>query len=76
MPGHRERLGTALLRTGADLRLSRLATARRVEDGPPTAPGRDLALASLRFGARVDTVLLWAGWRLCPRDSLTDAQWL
>ena len=71
MPSHREELGLTLVRAGADLRLSRLATLRRLEETSPDAPGRDLALASLQFGAWVDAVLLWAGWRLYPRDSLT-----
>ena len=71
MQNRRERLGTALLRTGADLRLSRLATLRGIETRPVDAPGRDLALAFLHFGAWVDTAVLWLGWRLYPRDSLT-----
>jgi hypothetical protein len=70
MSSRRERLGTALLRAGADLRLDRLATARRIEESPLAGPGRDLALAQLRFAAWVDALLLWAGWRLCPRDTV------
>ena len=60
-----------LVRAGSDLRLSRLDTARSIAAQPLDAPGRELALASLQFAAWVDTVLLWAGWRLYPRDSLT-----
>ena len=71
MLSRRERLGSAFLRAGSDLRLGRLETVRRIESLPATAPGRDLALASLRLGAWTDTLLLWVGWRLYPRDSLT-----
>lgn len=67
----RQPIGPALLRAGADVRLARLATLRRVEAQPAGAPGRDVAIASLRFGGWVDAALLWAGWRLCSRDSLT-----
>lgn len=67
-----EHLGPALLNAGADVRLGRLATLRRIEAQPADAPGRDAAIAALRLGAWVDTVLLWAGWRLWPRDGLLN----
>ena len=70
MPHRLAHFATVLLRTGADLRLNRLAVASAIGNRPHDAPGRDLALAFLHAGAWVDTVLLWAGWRLYPSDIL------
>lgn len=68
----RERTGTAVLRTAAELAADRRATIRRVAALPAGTPGRSPALGTLAVAAWVEQALLWVGWRLLPRRTLPD----
>jgi hypothetical protein len=68
--GFRDRIATALVRTGAELATDRQAMIRGISAQPAGTPGRDRALAALAPGGWVEQVLLWVGWRLMARRTL------
>jgi hypothetical protein len=63
----RERVGTALLRTGTDLAIDQ----RELEERLAAATGPDAAFSSAHGAVAtarwVDSAILWLGWRIHPR---------
>jgi len=68
--GLRERAGSALVRTAAELADDRRVAIMRIAAIPAHSPGRDRALQALALGAWVEQALLWLGWRVLPRHTL------
>jgi len=68
--GVRERAGVALLRLATDLARQRQILIHGVSVRP-AGHDRDRALTDLSLAAWPEAVLMWLGWRLLPRDTLS-----
>jgi hypothetical protein len=66
----RERVSTALLRTGTELAIDQ----RELEEGLAAATRRNSAWSSahgaVAMARWVDSVILWLAWRIHPRTSM------
>jgi hypothetical protein len=63
----REQVSDALLRTGTDLAIDRVATTRNIEADPRYVGGYDAATSAMMLAGWVDSAILWLSWRLRPR---------
>ena len=69
----REYLSDSLLRAGSERALERRELERGIATESVDSPGYATAARALKSAKRVESAVLWLGWRLHPRTFAVDS---